>query len=84
MMSKLSSCFQFLDDVVKFPEWDDVVEVLESDDVVEVSMIEGPQYPFSVVQFALSQTFNIGIKPTTCFHVIGFEIYLVKLRIIFR
>ena len=61
------SCFQFL-------ERDDIVEFLESDDVVEVSMIEGPQYPFSVVQFALSQTFNeIGIKPTTWFPAMGSE-----------
>ena len=42
-------------------------------------MIEGPQYPFSVIQFALSQTFNIGIKPTTWFYAIWkdiCEIYL--------
>ena len=46
--------------------------------LLEVLMVQKPQYPFSVVQFALSQTFNIGIKATTCFHVIGSRIYLVK------
>ena len=45
-------------------------QFLEGDDVVEVSTIEELQYPFSVIQFARSQTFNIGIKPTTQIHVI--------------
>ena len=47
---------------------------LQRDDVVEVLMIQKPQYPFSVVQFALSQTFNdIGIKATTWFPAMGSE-----------
>ena len=55
-----------------FLQCDDVVEVFF--DVVEVLMIQKPQYPFSVVQFALSQTFNeIGIKPTTWFPAMGSE-----------
>ena len=55
-----------------FLQYDDVVEVVF--DVVEVLMIQKPQYPFSVVQFALSQTFNeIGIKPTTWFPAMGSE-----------
>ena len=49
---------------------------LPRDDVVEVLMIQKPQYPFSVVQFALSQTFNeIGIKPTTWFVAMGSEVF---------
>ena len=49
---------------------------LQRDDVVEVLMIQKPQYPFSVVQFALSQTFNeIGIKPTTWFPTMGSEAF---------
>ena len=42
-------------------------------------MIQGPQYPFPVIQFALSQTFNIGIKPTTWVYAIGLERYLSKI-----
>ena len=49
---------------------------LPRNDVVEVLMIQKPQYPFSVVQFALSQTFNeIGIKPTTWFVAMGSEAF---------
>ena len=44
--------------------------------LLEVLMVQKPQYPFSVVQFALSQTFNeIGIKPTTWFVAMGSEAF---------